>query len=262
MSMGSRGGSRSRHGVRPVYEEFKPMSEWKHEDGAKVLLYHLPGFVKEQIRILAESKRILRIFGERFVGGNKWSRFQEEVAVPEDCNMTDIRARFEGGILQIIMPQKTITKPTPTHEDQPGSSAHESPKTSMSKPDLQTKEPQKLEENASTSDPKQTQMQEDRKRDEILDDKSKAKAGETHLEAEMDTRDHKDEVPNAKGKKEGLQEKKEAHDHRVEENTRANKSSLPRSLDEDRQLLVNMGVAVLVIVGLGAYILYSFSSSV
>ena len=47
MSMRSRGGvaggSRSRRGVRPVYEDFKPMSEWKHEDGNDILLYQLPG---------------------------------------------------------------------------------------------------------------------------------------------------------------------------------------------------------------------------
>ena len=40
--MRSRGG-RLRSGDRPQYEDFTPASEWNHEQGASILLFHLPG---------------------------------------------------------------------------------------------------------------------------------------------------------------------------------------------------------------------------
>lgn len=29
--------------IRPVYEDFRPFSEWKQEQGADIVLVHLPG---------------------------------------------------------------------------------------------------------------------------------------------------------------------------------------------------------------------------
>ncbi|KAL2943051.1 Inactive protein RESTRICTED TEV MOVEMENT 2 [Bienertia sinuspersici] len=142
MSLRPRGGAarRGRSGIRPVYEDFKPTYEWKHEEGASILLYHLPGFSKEQIRIIAESKGVLRIRGERLITSNKWSRFEEEVVVPEDCNMSEIRAKFEGGVLRIIMPKKMITtnKKQPI-EEQSNATYEGPPKPSVTKPNVPPK---------------------------------------------------------------------------------------------------------------------------
>ncbi|KAK6933646.1 Alpha crystallin/Hsp20 domain [Dillenia turbinata] len=123
-------------GVRPVYELFKPTFEWmQDEEGSYVLLVYLPGFVKEQIKVIAESTGILKIQGERLVVGNKWSRFQEDYLIPENCNMNAIRARFEGGILYVKMPKKASTRADPRYEPKPTKEATVSPKdTSETKP--------------------------------------------------------------------------------------------------------------------------------
>ncbi|CAO2833062.1 unnamed protein product [Amaranthus hypochondriacus] len=108
--MRSRGG-RPRSGGRPQYEDFTPASEWNYEQGVSILLFHLPGFKKEEIRIISENG-VLRVRGERHGGGNKWIRFQEEVVVPQDCKTNEIRAKFEAGILRISMPKNIINPST------------------------------------------------------------------------------------------------------------------------------------------------------
>ncbi|GJT27542.1 inactive protein restricted TEV movement 2-like protein [Tanacetum coccineum] len=112
--------------VGRVYEQFKPMSEWRQEDDYDTLLVYLPGFQKEYIKVTTEDLNIVRLRGERLIAENKWSRFQEDYKVPENCEMRGIRARFDGGILTITMPRKIVVPPpiattqvTPKTEEQP-----------------------------------------------------------------------------------------------------------------------------------------------
>ncbi|XP_057501835.1 uncharacterized protein LOC130785698 isoform X1 [Actinidia eriantha] len=93
--------------VRPVYEEFSPISEWKQEPESQILIVYLPGFKREQIKISTEGTATMRIRGERAIGFNKWSRFQEVYRIPEDCSIRGIHDKFEGGTLTITMPKKT-----------------------------------------------------------------------------------------------------------------------------------------------------------
>ncbi|KAM0063015.1 putative alpha crystallin/Hsp20 domain, HSP20-like chaperone [Helianthus debilis subsp. tardiflorus] len=119
MAMRGRGGGRGGPNpnrpprVNRVYEQFKPMSEWRQEDGYDTLLVYLPGFQKEYIKVATEELNIVRVRGERLVAENKWSRFQEDYRVPENCEMRGIRAKFDGGILTITMPRKIINAPPP-----------------------------------------------------------------------------------------------------------------------------------------------------
>ncbi|MCD7455086.1 hypothetical protein HAX54_026989 [Datura stramonium] len=111
MAMRPRGGGAGprrapRPAVRPVYEDFRPVSERHQEEEAEKLLIFLPGFMKENIRVSTEGKNTVRVRGERFVGGNKWHRFQEDFQAPDDCNMRGIHAKFENGILIVTMPWK------------------------------------------------------------------------------------------------------------------------------------------------------------
>ncbi|XP_059312313.1 inactive protein RESTRICTED TEV MOVEMENT 2-like isoform X2 [Lycium ferocissimum] len=140
MAMRPRGGGRDgpstrphrapRPGVRPVYEDFRPISERHQEERAEKLLIFLPGFLKESLRVSTEGKNTVRVRGERFVGGNKWNRFQEDYQAPENCNLRGIHAKFENGILIITMPckmpkqlldehtkQPPLTTPPPPHKD-------------------------------------------------------------------------------------------------------------------------------------------------
>ncbi|XP_074310102.1 uncharacterized protein LOC141645811 [Silene latifolia] len=287
-SMRSRGGAagarRPRVGVRPVYEDFKPMSEWKHEKGVDSLLYHLPGFVKEQIRIIAESKGILRVHGERLVEGNKWSRFQEEVVVPEGCNLSEIRAKFEDGTLRIIMPNKnlkvennqhTVEKEVNKIRDPPASSATPSsfmhqkpqepkvnlpstptlPNNNAEKSPITANVPQHLGPLNNVSEPQHKELH-----DATNIDSKKVTHEEisTNLNKNNEINKQKYKMNDGVGdrKKDNIVDKiNESQGFSNLKNLA--KGHIPRRLDEDRQLLMNMGAAILVIMALGASITYS-----
>lgn len=108
-----------RPAARPVYEDFRPVSERHQEEEAEKLLIFLPGFMKESIRVSTEGKNTVRVRGERFIGGNKWQRFQEDFQAPDDCNMRGIHAKFENGLLIITMPWKVPKQLLDEHTKQP-----------------------------------------------------------------------------------------------------------------------------------------------
>ncbi|XP_076907201.1 uncharacterized protein LOC143563579 [Bidens hawaiensis] len=89
------------------------MSEWRQEDGYDTLLVYLPGFQKENIKVMIEGVSIVRVRGERLVSENKWSLFHEKYRLPESCEISGISARFDGGILTITMPRKITNAPPP-----------------------------------------------------------------------------------------------------------------------------------------------------
>ncbi|KAI3684591.1 hypothetical protein L6452_33815 [Arctium lappa] len=116
MAMTPRGGGANpnrpqRSIIGRVYERFKPISEWKHEDDCHRLLIYLPGFRKEFMKITIEYPNKLRVRGERLVAGNKWNQFREDFEVPKKCKMSGIRAKFDGGILTITIPRKITAAP-------------------------------------------------------------------------------------------------------------------------------------------------------
>ncbi|XP_076913918.1 uncharacterized protein LOC143572729 [Bidens hawaiensis] len=130
-----------------VYEKFKPIYEWRPEDHHDSLLVYLPviklqvykgpsfdtynqnfsdptpfvfvGFPKKFMKVTTENPNILRVHGERLVPGNKWHWFHEDFKVPETCEMSKIRAKYEGGIITITMPHKIINPPTTTTIQEP-----------------------------------------------------------------------------------------------------------------------------------------------
>ncbi|KAH6758003.1 hypothetical protein C2S52_023084 [Perilla frutescens var. hirtella] len=84
-------------GVSPVYDDFKPTSEWQQDALSHTLTVYLPGFLKEQLRVSTEGRNIIRVRGERLISGNKWSRFLEDFKVPENTDMNSVRAKFKEG---------------------------------------------------------------------------------------------------------------------------------------------------------------------
>ncbi|KAL0422032.1 UNVERIFIED_CONTAM: hypothetical protein Slati_3226100 [Sesamum latifolium] len=78
----------------------------------------------EQIRVSTEGRNIIRARGERPVAGNKWSRFQAAFQVPEDGEMSSIRARFHGQMLTITVPKK---KPQEAPDDDPQRTTRKQP---------------------------------------------------------------------------------------------------------------------------------------
>ncbi|GJX08361.1 inactive protein restricted TEV movement 2-like protein [Tanacetum coccineum] len=97
-----------------VYEKFKPIHEWRRDDDHDNLVLYLPGFRKGFLKVTTEDPNILQVRGERLLVGNKWNRFHEYFKVPNTCKMSEIRAKFNGGILTITMPKKIINAPITT----------------------------------------------------------------------------------------------------------------------------------------------------
>ncbi|RZR85352.1 hypothetical protein BHM03_00012314 [Ensete ventricosum] len=55
------------------------------------------------------------ISGERPVADNRWTRFLKELQVPDYCNVSEIKAKFEDGLLYIIKPI-LVAKPSTDEE--------------------------------------------------------------------------------------------------------------------------------------------------
>ncbi|XP_024963077.1 uncharacterized protein LOC112503248 [Cynara cardunculus var. scolymus] len=249
--------------VGRVYKPFKPMSEWRQEDDYDNLLVYLPGFQKEYIKVTTEDLNIIRVRGERLVAENKWSRFQEDFRVPKNCEMRGVRARFDGGILKITMPRKIITASPP-------------PPTTSTSTSTTTRVPDKSEE------PQETLVQKPKE-----DSKERATSSNAALQTPLDEgststlppqpqpaptkqEPSKTAGPEADGeftfgsKNDGTVEKgktKEAvvgsQGGKVEENAVVKGGDGWRGLNEDRKMVVNMGVGVLVIVTLGIHVSYT-----
>ncbi|XP_057506086.1 inactive protein RESTRICTED TEV MOVEMENT 2-like [Actinidia eriantha] len=78
------------------YEDFEPFCNWSHDEKCETLVLHLPEFKKEQLKVQIKSFGTLKIFGERPVDATKRSRFYKEIAIPRDCNVKEVHAKFVG----------------------------------------------------------------------------------------------------------------------------------------------------------------------
>ncbi|KAK9282689.1 hypothetical protein L1049_010909 [Liquidambar formosana] len=101
---------RPRPSMRPVYEDFRPMFEWKKDQESDILVVYLPGFMREQVKVTVESPEKIRSYGERPLGYNRRSRFNQDFRIPESCNASGISARFDAGVLSVTMPNKIVQK--------------------------------------------------------------------------------------------------------------------------------------------------------
>ncbi|KAL4561774.1 hypothetical protein LXL04_033948 [Taraxacum kok-saghyz] len=323
MAMRARGGRTNptrppRLIVGRVYEQFKPMYERRQGDDHDTLFVYLPGFQKEYIKVTTEDVNTVRVRGERLVTENKWSRFQEDFRVPEECDMGGIRARFDGGILTITMPRK-ITANNPTTSTAP----RVAPKAEE-QPFRRTNQEEELSKPKNESKPKETSPESEKKPNKppspsksrmvpppptlpSLSKPSKQEPLKFPLEAKEKneefifgslptsvTKKEKDDVVEktneereihekgvsrktdlhqGKGKEKSVEgEKKRVSEGRMGKSKDAvishggflgdkveevKKVVASREVNEDRKLLVNMGVGVLVIVALGVHVSYA-----
>lgn len=100
---------------RPVFEDFDPKIDTNENEGARIVSLHVPGFVKEQMKITFERGNDIRVQGQRALSNNKWSRFNQVIPVPTNCEANKIHAKYILGVLTITMP-KTIVPPPSTAE--------------------------------------------------------------------------------------------------------------------------------------------------
>ncbi|KAG6415607.1 hypothetical protein SASPL_123020 [Salvia splendens] len=276
MAMSPRGGGpagsrrRTRPGVvRSVYEDLKPESDWQLDHESHILNIYLPGFTKKQIKVSMEGRNTIRVRGQRLVGGNKWSRFLEDFQVPENGEMNSARAKFHGGILSITVPREKVGKegalpPSPKKESTP-----DVRDVNLENIVSQTEKKERSGRDAHDRDGDQrgrsfTPMRSTgniTSKNDAKNESSETK--EKHVASERE-RVHKEsmlssESPEAKTMK---LEKNEATD--IPEKHTDNKESYGalkkqkhkkemKWLNQERQLLVNLGAAMLVIVALTAY---------
>ncbi|PIN01296.1 hypothetical protein CDL12_26194 [Handroanthus impetiginosus] len=300
-------------GVRPVYEDFRPMSEWQDNDESHILNIYLPGFTKEQIKVSTEGKNTIKVRGERLVAGNKWSRFVEDFQVPENGEMNSIQAKYRGGILNITIPKKEsqepreVLPPQPKRDDiqkqpvpQKGQDKVSSEASANQIKDEKVPQPQKTSGDPRTTqgregDGKQHAPQKRHDKDFPTDDSTKTvvlqdiKDRHEHKEKDIAAERHvdvKEKIVHDEGKKPadsrelpevetakktklakdgatGFPEKKADNKELYGAFTKEKYKKAVKGLaelNEERQLLVNMGVAMLVIVALTAYVTYKFAS--
>ncbi|KAI4347360.1 hypothetical protein L6164_008176 [Bauhinia variegata] len=95
-----------------LYEDFEPLCKWHSEEAKDTLDIVLKGFKKEQLKVQANNRGILEIYGERplELEASKRTRFRKKVNLPKDCNTHEIQAKFSqaNGILSIVIPKKVI----------------------------------------------------------------------------------------------------------------------------------------------------------
>ncbi|KVI07810.1 protein RESTRICTED TEV MOVEMENT 2-like [Cynara cardunculus var. scolymus] len=271
MAMRPRGG-RGRPNREPqlivgrVYEPFKPMSEWRQGDDYDTVLVYLPGFQQEYLKVTTEDLNIVRVRGERLVAENKWSRFQEDFRVPRNCEMSGVRASFNGGILNITMPRKIITAPPPP----PPTTTTRVPHKSKEPPFRREKQEETLVQKPK-EDSKERATSSNAALQKPLDEGSTSTLPPQPQPTPTKQEPAKTAGPEADGestfgsKNDGTVEKgktKEAvvgsQGGKVEETAVVKGGDGWRgSNEEDRKMVVNMGVGVLVIVALGIHVSYT-----
>lgn len=181
----------------------------------------LAGFTKEQIRVSTEGKNVIRVRGER-LAGSKWSRFLEDFQVPGDGEMTSVRARFGEGKLNIAVPKKNADKP---QENGQKGSENDDPGKKQGRAESEgtsiSAVPHVGSERADGLIKKTEKVIKEDKKDR----KVKSRVGDAST------------IERYKNAVKGLTE-----------------------LNEERQLMVNIGVGVLVVVAISAYVTYRFAS--
>ncbi|VFQ66283.1 unnamed protein product [Cuscuta campestris] len=201
------------------YEDFNP-----HLERQERVLVRLPDFKRNELRVSRKKGRVT-VEGEHRIGENKWKRFQENLPIPNDCVEESITARFENGILAITMPLRTKKQDQGDKETAPN-----------------THVPPHKEETQGGSPPKTTSG-EDREnptpqkpliQSEVPPNLTPA----IHPAHVTDNNKHDNKADKAESQ---IASYRQAIKRLTESN-------------EDKQLLVNAVVAVLVIVALGAYI--------
>lgn len=109
------------------------------------------GFTRQTLRVQITSNGNLRIFGERFISGNKWQRFSKEYPIPSDSNKDQITASFESETLFLNVP-KTITT-TKTLQEQTKKPAEEPPRPQKPKSDESQSKNKSSEEKVEQKEP-------------------------------------------------------------------------------------------------------------
>jgi HSP20 family protein len=111
-----RSARRAGAGTQEEQQQWAPRLEAYAKDGDLVLHADLPGVSLEDVDITLDGN-VLTISGERkgttqegvsyYLKELPYGRFRRSVAVPEGIDADSIKARFENGVLEVLLPGAT-----------------------------------------------------------------------------------------------------------------------------------------------------------
>ncbi|CAK8564804.1 unnamed protein product [Lathyrus sativus] len=91
-----------------IYEDLHPKIETQNTPESHLFILHIPdGFAKGDIgaKIDYDLGRV-RVFGKTTTGSKRVMSFNEKYQVPSHCDIGNIRGKFDGKTVTIIMPSK------------------------------------------------------------------------------------------------------------------------------------------------------------
>lgn len=95
------------------------------------------------MRVQLTRSRVLKISGARPLGNNRWSSFQKDFPVSENCDTNKISAKFEDGILYVRQPKLIV----PAEKDDKKITPLETPKPAEEPPSPAAKIDQERHDN-------------------------------------------------------------------------------------------------------------------
>ncbi|KAF7123099.1 hypothetical protein RHSIM_Rhsim12G0159300 [Rhododendron simsii] len=111
-----------------LVEEISPLSAWNEDSSCHYLLVDIPGFKREWLNLQVHDRGHIMIGGERQTE-YKVIRFEQTFKIPENSNTEKISARYDGGILYVIVPKLVKDKerepPSPATDDNIRGKNHE-----------------------------------------------------------------------------------------------------------------------------------------
>ena len=112
---GSSSGALSRGGTGALNSSWTPRVDVS-EDDKKILVHaELPGITKENVNIDI-TNNVLSVVGERKetkeqndssrqIRECRYGRFQRQIGLPPHCQVDNVTAKFENGVLEIVVPK-------------------------------------------------------------------------------------------------------------------------------------------------------------
>ncbi|OMO75823.1 HSP20-like chaperone [Corchorus capsularis] len=236
---GISGGSRPQ---QPQSQNFKPKTEWKHEEAASFLFLYLPGV--EQLTITPDySNGRVKVEGQRRLPNNRLLPVNETFTIPEDCDLAKMDKQFgRRGILTLKMPRNIAEPPKETTT----SLLMEATKTSKPQEDATTAVDNSVSAEVVPTDEKSAMKEEIN----INDEKGKQTKPENLENVE------EEKSSNYEQSKESVMATATDDANKVEEKQKQKGNAKVKDLNEDSKLIINMGAAVLIVVGVGVSLFY------
>ncbi|CAL9129771.1 unnamed protein product, partial [Musa acuminata var. zebrina] len=216
-------------------------------------------FNREQIKLQIDDYGKLKISGERPLINDRWKRFLKEFYVPDYCNVSDISAKFENGLLRIILPKfvaQTGTKDenAKAPEAAPDPKATTETKADGSKSDTTQKTKSRPDQESDDSINKRPK---DERKKESLDASKDVHKVEEKKKGNDDAKLHEEGAETKKKKKAMTQEQATAAGHGRMLGDPKKVQRLGSGLYRRMRVMVSGALAIVVLVGVVLYVTYS-----